>query len=163
MSTVILCDWTVKAGMVEIKKRKLSYFGNTLEDRRKLLRERNNTKHNFRSLKKRKIKYILERQYYQWTGIKRDLLVRSAEDGTRWQTISHEAANPLIKSGLARPDKSIGEPSARGLVVDEETWARPLHGWLGDRKDDRPAKTTLHYSPEVLFWTAWRRTRGKSG
>ena len=36
--------------------------------------------------------------------------------------------------------KGSKAPSARGLVVDEEMSARPLHGWLGDRKDDRPAK-----------------------
>ena len=149
-------------------RKESSYSGNTLEDRRKLLRERNNTKHNFRSLKKRKIKYTTERQYYQWTGIKRDLLVRSAEDGTRWRTIIQEAVNPLIKVKTRQLHRTASIKEAKPLLPGVWWWMKkcqPDHctdGWVTERTTVLQ-KNTLHYSPEVLFWTAWRRTGGKSG
>jgi len=49
---------------------------------------------------------ILEDQQYagkiKWPGFKRELLLWSAEDRSRWQRIVHEAAIPQNEDGLRR-------------------------------------------------------------
>jgi len=93
-------NWNRITSVRRNQEKKAFLLWTHIEKRGKLLGERNNTQGTTsgRRHQVRPRACCREDNITVWTGLKADLLLRSAEDRSRWRRIVHEAANPRLKT-----------------------------------------------------------------